>query len=1097
MKICATQVMIAILLCGISMAHSGYSQLLDKEITINLSDVTFEKALLELGGTAKVKFAYSLDQLEIDENVSIHADHMSLRRVLDQLLSPYNIKYKAHENAGTISLKRFDRSERDQSSINETDHDFQQFTGTVKDINNQPMAGVNIVVKGTTNGTTSDSDGRFSMNAESGDILVFSFIGYTSTEIEFRGQPELAVVLLEDVKNLNEVVVNAGYWEVKDQEKTGNISRVTADEIGKQPVSNPLQSLQGRIPGVYIQQNTGVPGGGFKIEIRGRNSLRTDGNDPLYVIDGVPFTPNSLTAGLISGSIVERGNPLSTISPSDIESIEILKDADATAVYGSRGANGVVLITTKKGKEGKTKVDVNVSQGIGKVSRMMDLLNTEQYVDMRVGGLKNQGLWPAPSVIQTFGYDIFAWDTTRYTNWQKEFIGGTAHTTNAQLSVSGGNANTSFNIGGNYYRETTVFPGDFHFQRVSGNISLSHSSQNQKFRVTMSALFSTSANRLLPIDLTSLAVTLPPNAPALYTESGNLNWDWKNGFTQNPMANLKKKYESDIDNLIANSMLSYEILPKLYIKTSLGFTRMNVDEWATSPLGAIPPQFLTNQTGSASFGDNVITTWIAEPQLSYSRTYGKSSISMLIGTSFQESEQDGLTLTARGYTNDAMLENLRAASSIETTSASSSLYRYSAIFGRVNYTFHDRYILNLTGRRDGSSRFGPGNRFGNFGAVGLAWIFSKEGFLERSSVLSFGKVRTSYGTTGSDAIGNYQYLDTYSPTTYPYNGTTGLVVTRLDNPNYSWETNRKFEVGLELGVLQDRVQLSSSWYNNRSSNQLVGLPLPVITGQSSVQFNLPATVQNSGLEFLLSTSNITTTSFKWTTSFNLTIPRNKLVEFPNIEIFPAYNNLYQVGESIYTKKTLRSTGVDPATGLYTFEDLNGDGRISATTDGQFLKQVGQQYFGGLNNTISYKGFQLDLFFQFVKQTGYNYINSYAHPGSLSNQPTEVLGRWQESGDVTDIQAYGFSGNYSTAYSNYRFSDAAISDASFIRLKNLSFSWEFPDQWLKKVRITKCKIYVQGQNLFTVTKYLGMDPENQNVNFLPPLRIVTGGFHITL
>ncbi|MBX2943652.1 MAG: TonB-dependent receptor [Cyclobacteriaceae bacterium] len=1098
MKICAVQGIIAITLCGVTIAHTNYAQLLDREVSISITDLPFEKALHEIEAIAKVKFAYSISQLQDEPNVSLAIDKRPLREALDELLAPRKISYKVHEKEAAITLKKINgEGNKERSSVHEGTNGYSvhraliQITGTVTEASTQtPMAGVNVLVKGTLNGTTTDATGKYSLGAEDNDILVFSFIGYAAVEITVSGRSVIDVSMTEDVLSLNEVVVNAGYWEVKDQERTGNISRVTYEEIQKQPVNNLLQALQGRMPGVYVQQSTGVPGGGFNIQIRGRNSLRDEGNDPLYIIDGVPFTSTSLTT--VGRTIVGIGNPLAAINPNDIESIEVLKDADATAVYGSRGANGVVLITTKKGKSGRTKVDFTFLSGVGTIATKMDLLNTPQYVEMRKEAFKNDNrlmtVLRAP--------DILVWDTTRYTDWQKELIGGTANTINTSLSVSGGNANTQFSFSSGYYKETTVFPGNFYFQRFSGSLNVNHTSSNGKFKFNVSANYTGGSNNLYSQDLTGIALTLPPNAPALYDSSQKINWNWKNTTIQNPLAHLERKYTNNTDNLVTSTLLSYQIIPGLHAKTSVGYTRMAVNEISTNPLSAIPPQFLSTQTGSSSFGNAFIETWIVEPQLDYFKEIGQGNLSILMGTTFQESIQEGETIQATGYTSDALLENILAATDVNVASSNYTQYRYAAIFGRANYIWKEKYIVNLTGRRDGSSRFGPGKQFGNFGAIGLAWIFSNEQFIKSGlPFLSSGKLRSSYGSTGSDAIGNYQYLNSYLSTTYPYNGTSGLVISRLANPDYSWETNRKLELGIELGFIKDAITFSASWYKNRSSNQLVGLPLPVITGQSSVQFNLPATVENTGWELQINTVNVKHSRFEWLTTFNVTIPKNKLVEFPNLDAFPAYNNIYQEGSSLFLKRTLQSNGVDPTTGSYTFADVNEDGSVSIDEDGLFLKEIAQSYYGGINNHIRFGRVQLDIFFQFVNQTGSNYMKSFSSPGMLSNQPNVVLGRWQESGDNAIIQRY--SSITSIPYIYNRFSDNVISDASFIRLKNASLSWQLPEKWMKKLKITGAKVNVQGQNLLTFTNFLGMDPESQNVSFLPPLRVVAAGFQLTL
>lgn len=1100
MKVCATQGMIAILLCGISMAHNNHAQLLDKEVTISLTDVSMEKALVELSNVTNIKFAYSLDQLDVKEKISIQADKRPLRDVLNELLTPRNIKYKVHELELTISLKKYQGKNDDQSALPGEINEYRstklttQITGTVTDVDMNPMAGVTILVKGTTNGTSTDQEGKYSLSANDKDVLVFSFIGYASVEEQVNGRSTISVTLIEDIVTLKDVVVNAGYWDVNNKERTGNISRITAEEIQKQPVSNPLAALMGKMPGVYVQQGTGNAGGAVNIQIRGVNSLRPEGNNPLYLIDGVPFTASTLSSSNVGGEIVPAANPLNNINPADIESIEILKDADATAIYGSRGANGVVLITTKKGRAGRTSLNLNFYQGFSNVARSMDLLNTPQYLEMRREALKNDGLTASASNSP----DLVVWDTTRYTDWQKELIGGTAYTTNMQSSLSGGSDNTQFLFSIGYYRETSVFPGDFVYQKASGHFNLNHVTPDKKFNVTLSLSYNADGNNLPRQDLTAQAVTLQPVAPPVYDDNGNLNW--ANGTWTNPMASLLRRYESKTNNLISNTTLSYAIIPDLILKANLGYTDVVFTEVQTNPRASFNPA--GNFFSSVSWGDNAVKTWIIEPQLEYSRKISKASLKVLLGSTFQESNQESQTYRATGFPSDALLSNIQSATSITTTNWNSTQYKYHAVFSRINLEWNQKYILNLTARRDGSSRFGEGNQFANFGAAGLAWIFSEESFIKNNiALLSFGKIRTSYGLTGSDQIPDYGYLETYSSSLYPYQG-GGLYPTRLANKNYGWETNKKFEAAVDLGFFNDNILLSTSYYRNNSSNQLVGYSLPATTGQSTVQANLPAVVQNTGWEFELTTRNNTNGSLNWSASMNFTVPENTLVEFPNIES-SSYANTYVVGKSLFVLKRVHYTGVDPLTGVYTFEDVDGNGSgTNRPADLQAIKEVTQDFYGGFRNTVSWKGLELDIFFQFVSQTGRNYLNSFTNqPGSrLSNQPAEVMERWQNPGDISGYQQFTTrpASNAGAAYRNVIFdSDRIVSDASFIRLKNVQVSYQFPSKWLGKIKLQNARIYTQGQNLLTFTRFKGLDPESQLTFALPPLRTFTLGIQLTL
>lgn len=1100
MKIGATQLLMATLLCGVALAHDNYAQLLDKKISINVKETSFEEALNKVATTANVYFSFSPELINKQETITYHAEDKSLRTILNELLTPRRINYIVHKDGYTILLRPVKNPEDESQSAIQVEEPVsvrQQITGTVRDSQQQPLAGVNILVKGTTNGTTTDINGAYILSVEPEDIVVFSFIGFTSQEVRIGQQSLINVTLQEDVKSLSEVVINVGYWEVKQKEQTGSVTRVTSTEIDKQNISNPLQALQGRTPGVFIQQTTGMPGGGFKIQVRGQNSLRNgsdggiNGNLPLYLIDGVPFTSTSLNGFNASNG---GGNPLSTINPNDIESIEILKDADATAIYGSRGANGVVLITTKRAKAGKTKLDMDIYQGIGQVAHFTDLLTTPDYIRMRKEAFRNDNRTPTLSNAP----DLLSWDTTRYTNWQKEFLGGTSHLTNSNISLSGGNASTQFVLGGSYYRETTVFPGANDFQRGTGRMAVNHRSTDNRFSMEASANYSMSRSDIPNSELTRLAATLAPNAPALYDDNGNLNW--QNSTWTNPLAVLRRKYKNTTENFVTNLTLGYEVVSGLTLKSSFGYTAMSVDERAINPINSFDPVNAAILQGYSNFGNGKMKTWIIEPMATYNLKIGKGMLSSLIGGTFQASVQQNTTLSATGYTNDALLENLSAASSITISSNTQSDYRYAAAFARLNYNWKEKYIVNLTGRRDGSSRFGSGDRFANFGAVGAAWIFSNEDWFQNFQPLSFGKIRSSFGTTGSDAIGNYQYLETFSSVRYTYAGVSGLTLNRLANPSYSWETNMKYEAAMDLGFLADRITTQVSYYRNRSKAQLVGLPLPVMTGQSSVQFNLPAVVENTGWEFQLSTINVKKLSFEWATSLNITLPRNQLLEFPDLEKFPAYASRYDVGNSVYTYKAYQYAGVNPRTGVYQVEDFNGDGSYSSTYDYIGLKKNTQLAYGGISNMIRFRNWQLDFLLQGVKQNGFRQEQLFQYPGSFSNQPTDVMARWQKDGDVTDIQKFSATdptSQLSLAYYYKTASDNIIVDASFLRLKSASLSFELPENWKRKTHLTNARIYVQAQNLFTLTSYKGLDPESQSAFTLPPLRTISAGIHLTL
>ncbi len=577
----------------------------------------------------------------------------------------------------------------------------QTITGTVTDASGA-LPGVTVTVKGKLSGTITDENGYFSIAATSGDVLVFSFIGYKTVEIPVTDRSVIGVQLEVDAAMLDEVFINAGYYSVKDRERTGSIARVTSKDIEKQPVNNPLAAMQGRMSGVTITQNAGTPGSGFDIQIRGINSLRAEGNEPLYVVDGVPYSSQSLGDTQISGGILAGAfSPLNSINPSDIESIEVLKDADATAIYGSRGANGVVLITTKKGREGKTKFSVHSYTGIGNVTRTMKMMNTEQYLSMRREAFENDGI----TVYPPNAYDVNGtWDENRYTDWRKELIGGTAYYNNLQATMSGGSSSTQYLVSGTYRKETTVFPGDDHYDRIAVHTNLTHRSDDDKFNLSLSVNYSNDKNTIRASDLTFQAYVLPPNAPALYDGEGNLNWE--NGTFENPLANSLSQFENLTTNLIANSVISYKVLKNLELKTSLGYNDTRLKETRTMPSTMYNPAYGITSANSMLFlnnGDR--SSWIVEPQLNWTNQWSEHKLNILLGTTFQSQKSYRLSQMGMGFASNSLINSIGAATTVQIRNNQISEYRYQALFGRINYTFQDKYIINLTGRRDGSSRF--------------------------------------------------------------------------------------------------------------------------------------------------------------------------------------------------------------------------------------------------------------------------------------------------------------------------------------------------------------------------------------------------------
>jgi len=993
----------------------------------------------------------------------------------------------------------------------------QDIHGRIVDSTGAPIAGASVLVKGTHRGTATDANGEFDIKGVNGDAtLIVSFTGFETRQYRYNGQKGMVILLQRSTSPLDEVQIIA-YGTRSVREQTGDVTTVKAKDIEKQPVNNPMLALEGRVPGLFITQANGLPGSSVVTRIQGQNSI-LKGNDPLYVVDGVPYvsqllpTANVTLLGdpgapvIFGGSGYGSGSPLSYLNPGDIESIEVLKDADATAIYGSRAANGAILITTKKGRAGKTKFDLNMQTGWGKVTEKLNLLNNQQYLQMRREAIKNDGL-----TIGSTDYDINGtWDTTRHTDWQKALLGGTADYTNISGSLSGGTSNLQYLAGGTYHRETTVFPGDLSDEKASMHFNINNVSANQRFRLEVSGNYLVDENHLINNDPTFLSTILAPDAPPAYNADGSLNWASPNNSPNtsswtNPFSYLLSKYNIETKNLIGNSTLSYKILPGLEIKSSFGYTNLQTNEVSAFPLSYWRPESRAAVGRRSVFVNNNVNSWIIEPQANYKLSISKGKLDVLVGSTIHQVNSNGLSLVGSGFNSDLVMQDIKSAAAISVNSSVVSQYKYNAAFGRINYNWDDKYIINISGRRDGSSRFGSKNQFHDFGSAAIAWIFSNESFIRNKlGFLSFGKIRGSYGTTGNDQIGDYQFMNLYSAPSgvgVPYQGATGLLPTGLPNPYIEWEETKKAEVGVELGLFHDRILVSTNYYHNRSSNELLPYALPNITGFSSIStVNFPATVENTGLEFTLTTSNIKNQTFGWTTNFNLTVPRNELIAFPSLST-SSYANVYVVGKPITLVKVFRFAGVNLTTGLFQFLDQKGNTTSSpnASTDNTAIVNMAPEFYGGFDNAFSYKGFELDFLFQFVRQVGRNDLFGIGNGVGLvnTNEPTWVLGRWQKSGDVSAIQRYSSNFNYFTQLYDARGSNAGITDASYVRLKNLSLSWQIPASWKGKMHLGNGRLYLQAQNLLTLTNYKGLDPETRSSNVLPPLRIITVGAQITL
>ena len=1000
----------------------------------------------------------------------------------------------------------------------------QIITGTVRSPENETIPGVTVSEKGQNNLTTTDGKGEFSIKLKSRQAVIrFTATGNEAVEIIYQGQTNLEVVMKPRVNSLDDVQVIA-YGTSTQRNSVGSITKVSGKDLMEQPITNPLAGLEGLVPGMTVVQSSGVPGASVSIQIRGQNTVNANPSQniyapldqPLFIVDGVPYAPQNGNVNQFP-SVAAPGigpynnnyggmSPFNGLNPADIESIEVLRDADATAIYGSRGGNGVILITTKKGKAGRATVNVNLNDGESVIGHTMPMMNTTQYLQMRRQAFANDGLAPNNTPFDpAFAPDLTVFDTTRNTDWKKYFLGNTAHNLNLNASVSGGSDNSQFRLASGFNRDTYIFPGDYADNRVTFSVSVHHNSGNKRFSLDFTANYGYEKNNS-PGDPSLLAAyTLAPDYPALLDQSGNLVWNY-NGVPldgtsaqPNPGAYLKELYSIQNVSLNSNLLMSYRLVDGLVFRTSFGYSTYNSQEYYGDPLAAQNPEFGPQST--ARFGNNNFMTWIIEPQLEYKLNLKNTDIDVLVGNTLEKKSNSVLETDGIGYGNDDLIRSISGSSSQFATDQFYD-YKYIAFFGRLNIKFNRKYIISVTGNRDGSSRFGTNQQFGNFGSVGGGWLFNEEDIIKNKlPFLSYGKLRGNFGSIGNDNAANYQYLPRWAPSTYAYGGVVGYVPQNLYNPDFTWASTKKLEFGIELGFLKDRILFSSTWYRTRTGNQLISYNLPIQTGFNNVLENENALIQNTGLELVLQSAIIKKERFSWNSAINMTIPKNKLLAFPGIAT-STYAETYRVGKPITEIYGFKYAGVNPADGYFQFHGANGQ-----LTESPVIPQGGifndflpisngyPDFYGGWQNNFRYRNFQLDIFLQYAKQTGQNYLGQiYSYPpGQQYNQPVALLNAWKTPGQVSPYQVLSSQQGQALSTAQYFIqSSGAYSDASYIRVKTIAFSYALPASVLKKLSVQNIRVYLSAQNLFTITSYKGNDPETQNFYGVPPLKTISCG-----
>lgn len=972
-------------------------------------------------------------------------------------------------------------------------------TGIVVDSKGEPLTGVTVLLKATSIGTITDVNGKFTLEtgSKTGPVLIFSYVGYDSQEVQITSQEEIRVVLVESNVMLNEVVV-VGYGSQRKRDLTGSVSSVNTKELKTLPVPSIGDALQGRSAGVQVL-SAGAPGSNVTLRIRGTGTINN--SDPLLVIDGVPANVS-----------------LNTISPDDIAGIEILKDASAAAIYGSRGANGVVLITTKKGAQERNTLEFKMFTGVQSVANRVEMLNASEFASLHNDMMTNNGQALNPDFADPAGLGAG-------TDWL-DAIFRNAPIQNYTLAYSGGNANSHYYVSGaildqqgivantGYKRYTVQFNSDsrvFDWLKFSNNLTLNHdvkTSGDYNIRNAMAAL------------------PAQPVYNADGTYSGPIGQSSWVGDITNPIGkamlveNSTKGY-----NALGNISAEINILKELKFKSTGGLEASFWDNRTWSPAYNWQP---TPQASSYLFQQyNKGITYLWDNYLTYDKYFnGNHHLTLLAGSSAQAFRKDYMSGSAQGFSSTTT-QQLNNGTTSKTLGGSANEWKLLSFIGRGNYDYKGRYLLTATLRRDGSSRFGSNNRWGWFPSASVAWRVSQEEFMNRYTWLDDFKVRAGYGITGNQNIGDYSFASVLQTIQYVFNGqvVNAVVPLAIPNPSVRWEQVEQSNLGFDASLINGRINLSLDAYIKNTNDMLVPMSVPISTGYSDIV--VPSInagkVRNKGVEISITSIN-TTGAIKWTTSANVAYNHNRVINLndtiplytgsiglnQNLSIqnsgYPVNafygfvtNGLFQTQQEV-DNYAVQVPGEDPfnrtSAGDIRFKDLNNDGKID-DNDRTYIGNPNPKFIFAINNTIEWRGFDLSIFLQGVYGNDIFNANRIYQEGMAvaQNQTTATLERWTGEGTSNTMPRAVFN----DPNKNTRVSDRFIEDGSYLKIKNLTLGYTFRQKWLEKAKLSSARVYFSAQNLLTITNYSGFDPEvpvnGIDLNVYPVTRTVSAGINL--
>jgi TonB-linked SusC/RagA family outer membrane protein len=980
-------------------------------------------------------------------------------------------------------------------------------SGSIKDAETgETLPGVSVVIKGTTMGTVSDGEGNYSLDVPAGSdaILVFSSVGYVSQEVSVNNRAVINVSLQADIRSLGEVVV-IGYGSVRKSDLTGSVATVSGEDIKRTPITSVDQGLQGRAPGVQVTTTSAAPGGGVSIRVRGTNSIN-GGSEPLYVIDGFPIY-NDLDEGTpaaVGRRTKSTPNPLASINPNDIASIEVLKDASATAIYGSRGANGVVLITTKRGKSGEARVSYEAYYGIQEIRKKLDLLNGREFAEFVNEAYINEG---RPNVV----FDGVNFPTPEQigegTDWQDQIF-RTAPMQSHQVSVSGGTENTQYFLSGNYFDQDGIVVGSG-FKRGAFRANID-TKVGKRLKIGTSFTASRSRSDIAQTggdggnntgDAIHAAIVYSPHLPVYnpdgtYARNEILPMPDRRPL-DNPVAIVKETVDYQVsDGLLANIFADYTFFKGLTFRTSLG---VNVLHGTRKTFHNERTIIGRNTNGLAGHSLRELSSWLNENILTYQRTFNDvHDITLMGGFTFQEQTNVGRVMSARGFINEQFaLDNLGSGEFPNNPSTSKSKWSLASWLGRINYGLNDKYLFTLTGRADGSSKFGLGNKWAFFPSAAVAWRLIEEDFIQNIGVFADLKLRTSYGITGNSEFDPYRSISRLSLRNYNFGNelAVGIAPSNIPNPNLRWETTTMFDIGLDVGLFDNRLTITTDYYRTLTEDLLLEVTQPYSTGFSSAFLN-SGTLQNFGAELGVG-GDIFVGDFKWRVDGNISFNRNKVLslgessqffaeniraEMPGagqggvlvkegeplgVWAFIIWDGVFQTPEQLAAGPFRSGRQGQYKLGDMKHRDINGDGFVDVEgADRVIVGDPNPNYIFGITNNFSYKNFDLNIFINGVQGNDLLAVaqRRMAMEAQGNQFRKEYLARWTPERPFTD-QPRAAIDNKSTHDSKY------IYDGSFVRLRNITLGYNFRGKFFQNAKIS-----VTGQNLITISDYLGFDPE---------------------